>query len=221
MSRTIVIAVLCLATCAGFAQTVGRSGELVIWEPSSVPSFLLKIDPYPPATVPKPMITSLDISNFQIMLEDTELKATRARFGGGIGQKGDAGEYAAWLCLQGGDEAGPWVLWLESGEIDGPYVGGFQWRRVPVDAQFDPRCQAPGKADSEIRVPTGLRLGMTEAKVLKILGKPTLRKGDTLVYEHEHNEIIRNEPYTSVNSVIVVLRRGVVLAIYVDKTTSS
>ena len=212
---------LCLATCLGFAQTSGRAEGPGIWQPPSLPSFLLKLDSYPAGTVSNPMITSLNISNVQIVLEETELKTAQARLGGDIGQKGDASEYNAWLCLHGVDERGPWVLWLQSGEIDGPYIGGFQWRRAPPEAQFDRRCQALGEADSQIKMPTGLRLGISEAKVLHTLGKPNLRKGDTFLYEHEHNGTIGREPYTSVNSVIVELRHGLVWAIYVDKTTSS
>ncbi|HEV2699010.1 MAG TPA: hypothetical protein VGU90_13515 [Terriglobales bacterium] len=111
------------------------------------------------------------------------------------------------------------MLWLKSGEIDGPNVGGFQWKRVPSFAQFDARCQPEGS--SNVALPIKLRVGTTEAQVLEILGPPSARKGNNLIYVHEHGESIRNEPYTSVNSVILVLRDGIVWGIEVEKTTTS
>jgi hypothetical protein len=171
------------------------------------------------ATVPKPMVTKLDISDFTISLEETELKAVQAHFGGEIGSEGDASEYLGWLCLHGGDAAERWVLWLESSETDGPAVGGFQWRRVPATAHFDTRCQELPDGGSKVKLPIDLRLGDRETKVLQVLGQPTFRKGNTLIYEHEHDEPIRGEPYTFMNTVIVVLRHDVVCAIDVDKST--
>jgi hypothetical protein len=176
-------------------------------------------DVFPKATIPKPMLTKLDISDFTISLEKTELKAVQARFGGEIGHEGDASEYLAWLCLHGGDAAEHWVLWLESGETDGPTVGAFQWRRVSSTAQFDTRCRELPDWDSKVKLPIELRLGGRETKVLEVLGQPSFRKGDTLIYEHEHDEPIHGEPYTFTNRVIVALRRGMVWAIDVDKST--
>jgi hypothetical protein len=113
------------------------------------------------------------------------------------------------------------VLWLESGEVDGPTVGGFQWRRVPATANFDTRCRELPDWDSKVKLPIGLHLGGRETQVLQVLGQPTLRKGNTLIYEHEHDELIHGEPYTSMNTVIVVLRHGVVWAIDVDQSTTN
>jgi len=221
MNRIFGVALLCIVTCGAFSQVVSRaqnnSDELLVWEPQP----LLKIHAYPPATVPKPMITSLHISNFAIVLEETKLEAAESRFGGQIGSSGDAGDALGWLCLQGSDSAGRWVLWLESDEIDGPYVGSFQWRRVAANVQFDRRCQVLGNVDNEVALPIKLRLGSSESQVLQILGKPTFRKGNTLFYEHEHNRTIRNEPWTSTNTVIIVLRHGVIWALDVDQSTRS
>jgi hypothetical protein len=141
-------------------------------------------------------------------------------FGGTIGHVGDAGEWFQWLCLHGADDTGPWVLWLESGEIDGPYVGGFEWARVPRSSQFDERCAALPDA-SKVELPIQLRLSTPEASVLQLLGQPTFRKGNVLAYEHEHNETIRGEPFISDNGVYVGIREGVVWAINVWKTTSN
>ncbi len=169
----------------------------------------------------KEMIASLRVSGVTITLEgESELEALPARFGGEIGSQGDAADSLGWLCLHGSDAVGPWVLWLESGEIDGPYVGAFQWHRVSRSAQFDERCSALPDT-SEVELPVDLRLGSSEKKVIKILGHPTSRRGGTLLYEHEHEELIRGEEFSSSNIVIVELRGGVVWAIQVAKTTTN
>jgi hypothetical protein len=206
-------------TCAGFTQTTNRTQEgedaQLVWKPVSV----LRLGVLPKATVPKPMITKLHVSDLTIVLEQTELEAVQAHFGGEIGSDGDASESLRWVCLYGGDAAGRWVLWLESGEIDGPNVGGSQWRRVRTTAQFDGRCQALPDGNSKVELPIELSLDATENKVLQVLGQPTVRKGNTLIYEHEHEETIHNEPYRSMNTVTVALRHGVVRAIQVTQTT--
>jgi hypothetical protein len=165
------------------------------------------------------MITSIRVSDTRILLEETRLDTLQARFGGEIGSKGDAGDSVLWLCLHGSDASGLWALWLTSGEVDGPTVGGFHWARLPVATQFDRRCQMLGDADSAVLLPLGIRLGTREAEVLQVLGRPTHRTGDTLRYEHEHNLRLHNETYTSSNTVIIMLRHGTVWAIDVDKTT--
>jgi hypothetical protein len=167
------------------------------------------------------MIASLRVSDVTVLLEeDTKLEDVQARFAGKIGTQGDAGDSLSWLCLHGSDSTGPWVLWLESDEVDGPYVGGFQWRYVPRSAQFDRRCSAlPGTTGVEL--PIDLRLGASEAGVIRTLGRPTSRRGDTLLYEHEHHELIRGEEFNSSNTVIVDVRRGVIWAIQVGKTTTN
>jgi hypothetical protein len=221
MNRRVAIALLCTLTCAAFTQTASRpeesSGASLVWKPIPV----IDLDVLPKATVPKLMITKLRVSDLTIVLEQTELEAIQAHFGGEIGSEGDASESLGWLCLHGSDAVGRWVLWLESGEIDGPTVGGFQWRRVPDAVQFDERCRRLPDTSSNVEMPIELRLGATETKVLQILGQPTVRKGDTLIYAHEHEESLHNEPYTSTNTVTVVLRYGGVWAIEVHKTTLS
>jgi hypothetical protein len=42
-----------------------------------------------------------------------------------------------------------------------------------------------------------------------------------LLYEHEHDELIRGEQFFSSNIVIVVLRGGVIWAIEVTKTVTN
>jgi hypothetical protein len=220
MNRTAAIVLFCVNALPVLCQNTASLHEraAIIWSPQP----LLKFDDfYPTPTVKKEMIASLKVADVTIELEqDTKLEAMQQRFGGTIGAQGDASESLLWLCLHGSDKAGPWVLWLESGEIDGPYVGGFEWLRVPRSAQFDQRCAALPDTN-RVELPVNLRLGAAVAKVLQTLGQPTYRKGHVLVYEHEHNETIRGEPFISDNSVIVGTRDGVVRAIAVNKTTSN
>jgi len=206
--------------CPASAQTLVRpGGDKPIW----TPLVLRKFDDGTPwkATVPKEMIASLRVSDVTVPLEeDTKLEDMQTRFGGKIGTQGDAADSLSWLCIYGSDSAGPWVLWLESGEVDGPYVGAFQWRRVSHSAQFDRRCSALPDT-SEVELPIDLRLGAAEASVIRTLGRLSSRRANTLLYEHEHNELIRGEEFSSSNTVIVDVRRGVIWAIQVGKTTTN
>jgi hypothetical protein len=148
-------------------------GGSKIWTPQP----LLKFDDVlPEATIPKEMITGLRVSDVTVTLEHIELKAMQARFGGEMGSAGDAAASLGWLCLHGNDEAGPWVLWLESGEMDGLSIGAFHWRRVAANAKFDERCQVLSDARSNVALPGNLRLGTPEAQVVQILGRATSRK---------------------------------------------
>jgi hypothetical protein len=164
------------------------------------------------------MIASLRLDNVRVDLEQkTKLETMQVRFGGKIGAQGDAAESLMWLCLHGNDTTGPWVLWLDSDELDGPYVGGYRWQRAFKSTQFDQRCAAlPDTAGVEL--PISLTLGMSERQVLHTLGPPTFQKSGVLFYEHEHTEMIRGEEFTSSNEVTVALRNGVVWVIDVSKS---
>jgi hypothetical protein len=207
--------------CSASAQTAvgARVGGEALWTPEP----LWKFDDHslPKATAPKEMISSLRIDGVTIRLEEeTELEAMQTRFGGEIGSQGDAADSLGWLCIYGRDAVGPWVVWLESGEIDGPYIGAFQWRRVSRSARFDERCSALPDT-SEVELPIDLDLGISEKRVIKILGHPTSRRDNTLLYEHQDDELIRGEEFFSSNVVIVALRGGVVWAIQVTKTVTN
>lgn len=213
-----IVIVLFIVTCPAFTQTSNTppsSRARVAWQPPTW-DFANEL---PAATVPKEMVGALRVSNFPIEFEETKMDDVRTRLGGTIGHKGDAGEYLEWLCFHGTDSGGRWVLWLESGEIDGGMVGSFQWQHLAKDADLDQRCRMLQHA--AIELPIALRLGIAEKEVLKTLGAPTVRRGNRLIYVHEHEETIRGEPFTSYNIVAVLLRSGKVLAIEVSKTVSS
>jgi hypothetical protein len=66
-----------------------------------------------------------------------------------------------------------------------------------------------------------LKLGMAEADVLKILGKPSLRRGEKLIYLHEHEGSVNGVPFDLSNIVVVRVHGREVTSIAVSKTTSS
>lgn len=191
-------------TCAG--QT--RQSSSPIWHPSNIPW----VDNIP-ATVSRKMITSLSVAGVPIRLTETSLEDAQRHLGGVAGHSGDAAEYLQWLCLRGRDAGGPWVLWLQSFEVDGPTIGGFQWERVPAGAKFDRRCHALPTGTTSLRLPLPLRLGMTDAEVRRVLGDPSIRVGPTSFYLYEHDLGLDRMSYTADNSVAMVYHRGKLKAI--------
>ena len=145
----------------------------------------------------------------------------RKQYRAEIGQQGDASEFLQWVCMTGTADGQRWVLWLESGEIDGGNVSGFQLRRIGGQLKLDTRCRTIGASANISTMPNILTVGMTESEVVKVLGTPTARKPNFLYYEHQRKTVIRSEPYDVVNNVTLVLRNGVAWAIQVWKTTSS
>jgi hypothetical protein len=210
MQRFWFLAVLVM-TSSVLAQTNAR----VIWEP---PNWDFPQDTK--ATVPREMLSTLRISTVAITLEKTRLDKVVHLLGGATGAEGDAGDAVRWLCLHGADGGDPWVLWLESGEINGGYIGSFEWRRLSGDAKIDRRCHAlSGIAKPKLSLP--LTLGMAEADVLKVLGKPSARRGERLIYLHQREWSVNGVPYDSSNIIILRVHTGEVVSIAVSKTTSS
>jgi hypothetical protein len=212
------IALICSLSCSTvIAQEAGKSTDRTIWAPPR----LIQSGTTPKPTIRKPMIGNLRIAGFEIVLEKTRMGQVQKKFGGELGSEGDAGDFLEWLCVHGSDKSGSWVMWLESGEIDAGSVGGFQWRRVDRGAIFDGRCSVLPKAPSLIELPVALRLGMTEANVLRVLGPPTVREGSALLYIETHEEWLRKESFWEYNAVTVVIQDGAVSAIEAQKSTTS
>lgn len=212
----IAVAILVSPLFPQIANQTERHRSRTLWEPPE-----WNFPENEKASVPKEMFSSLRVSGYDITLEETSMGNVKKRLGGEFGQKGDAGDALAWLCFRGTDSMGGWVLWLESGEIDGDTVGSFQWQRLSTRDVLDPRCQAPKGAASALKLPLSLSLGTEKTKVLKILGAPTSIDADRLIYLHEHEGTIKGELFTASNIVVVHLRNGIVWAIQASKTTSS
>jgi hypothetical protein len=173
MRRLFSISALFFVASATFAQSASRqssSSGQVIWGPPA-----WTYDEIPKATVSKQMLATLRVSGFPVTLENTNMDDVASSLGGTIGQKGDAGKFEEWLCFHGTDANGSWVLWLESGKIDGGTAGSFHWRRLNKGAVLDRRCRVLGK--TKVELPIALWLDITEAEVLKSFGRPTVRHG--------------------------------------------
>ena len=219
MSR-VVIAVLFVITCVAAAQKASDSPSqagLLIWEPPT----LEFPDTLPRATIPQVMIATVRVANMPIVLEETALNDVQTRLRADMGHRGDASEALGWLCFYGTDANGRWALWLESSEMGGGTVDGFALQRLDRDAKPDRRCRMVRKDDGGVELPIPLRLGLTETQVRKFLGRPTVRHHSTVIFDHEHEETIHNEPFTASNTVAIALGSGVVWAIQVWKTTSN
>lgn len=217
MFGKIAIVFVALA-CVGSAQTAkSRPGKgMVIWSPPEIDLF----DRLPPATVPRMMISSLKVAGIPIVLEESKLEDVQKQFGGTIGDHGDAGDSLAWLCFHGDDGSGPWIFWLTSGEMGGlSVIDGFRWSRLAPDERPDNRCRLLPRENNKIELPFALHLGLTGQEIQKILGQPTLVRRNFLLFEHEHPTVIRKDPYTVLNTLVVVLQDNRVQTIDVYKST--
>lgn len=133
--------------------------------------------------------------------------------------KGDAGDWEGWLCYQGSDHAGQWVFWLTSDEINGDAIGGFIWKRVEPEESVDSRCKIIAGPDP-IKLQFSLYLGMMEADVIRILGRPTSARRSEVFYSHSHEETIRAERYMIDNGLEINTRSGIVVQIAAFETSS-
>src|SRR5262249_45043388 len=152
------------------------------------------------STVSKELASKLRVSDMSIVLETTRMTDVQKRFGGTFGQEGDAGTSLEWLCLRGSNATDGWVLWLKSDEMDAGTVGSFQWQRVRHTAKFDERFGVLPKADANVELPIPLGLGMQEARLFHVLGHPTARHGNTVLYVHEHRGENQRGPFTALNT---------------------
>lgn len=178
-------------------------------------------DNIPGSNTPRETIGSLSVAGFPIEFEATKLQDAQKHFGGKIGYSGDASTALSWLCLYGSDSDGSWLLWLWSEEMDGPNIGGFQWRRLFPDERPDARCAAvPGRSE-EIRLPIALRPGASKQEVTRILGMPALIRKDRLYYEHERSVAIGGIDYTVSNSLAIAFRNDQVYELQAGKLTSN
>jgi hypothetical protein len=206
-----------IASSVGWAQRVRSTpvDSRVLWAPPSIdwPNNL------PRPTVPKEMISVLRVGNMQIILEHTNLEDVQKRLGGTIGSRGDAGNSEAWLCLHGANASGRWIFWLSSFEINGPTVGGFQWRRLASNETPDRRCRHLLEGGDRIELPLALDLAMSKAEVRKVMGDPTAVRGNMLIFCHSHREILDKQTYDASNDVAVIFHDSLAYAIEVIETT--
>jgi hypothetical protein len=213
MKRATQATLLLLITWTAFGQ---RSSDQPVWAPPAAdwPKT------FPRPTVTKDLISEITVAGWPIKLEETGLAEAKKHFGGVIGSSGDAAETLAWLCLRGNDGAGQWVLWLYSGEINGPAIGGFQWQRVSPDLRLDSRCKYLATRNGPVELPVHLHLDMTEEEVDAEIGPPSRRYRDSAIYSYERSLTLHNEPYTLRDDVLITYRGGRVSVIAANHLTS-
>jgi hypothetical protein len=209
-----------ISTLVAVALALGLIAASPVWEP---PRMWLD------DTVPEPSGThdfmpNLNIGSFSVVLEQTPLQNASTRFHAVIGRRGDAGESLEWVCLEGTDAQGKLMLWLESGEIHGPAIGGVLVQRLSSDQAVDERC---GRLAAPITMPLTVRLGMTKRAVLGSLGRPTSERDEAVNYSSCHTVKLKvgrtAEPQTfdQCSSLSVRFEKGVVCAFEVWRTTTS
>jgi hypothetical protein len=197
----------------GFLIVSQSTSSRLLWAPPDNPD-----EEAPKATVTREFISRLSVGDFEVVLETTPIAAAQTRLGGTLGRRGDAASSLDWICRSGRDVSGNWMLWLESGEIHGNDVGAFELRRIQNTERADDRCSA-APPNEQVVLPVPIRLGMTEAQLRQVLGKPTRRRAGTLLYLHEHRLSPQGEGVVS-NWLDVALDRGVVSSIRVWRITS-
>lgn len=215
VAASLLVAVASASLLAGKSHAMGQIG----WAPPTL--FPAMGDLIPAPTLLKEPISRLRIGNMNILLEQTPLADVQRRVGAEVGKSTDSSESLEWLCIQSGDSKGRWALWLESNEIHGGNIGIFEWMRIPGPSAVDSRCRVLPTKKNAVRLPISLRLGDTEAHLISVLGAPTIRLGESLVYLHKHEQLIQRKPFTTFNDLVVVVRRGIVEAVEVTRSTTS
>ncbi len=166
------------------------------------------------STGSKDIIAKLTVAHIRIVLEQTSLESVQKHFGGVSGGEGDAGSSHDWLCLYQLEASTPWVIWLESDELDGGKVSGFQWRTIPAESTFDKRCQ-PLPRGSTVDLPVPITLGQTRDQFMVALGAPSTVRPDVLFYRHVRSGIFEGRQGASQNDVAIQLTHNIVEAISV------
>ncbi|HEY3703483.1 MAG TPA: hypothetical protein VGL22_00375 [Terracidiphilus sp.] len=187
-----------------------------LWAPLPTPA----TDKLPDPTGKDEIIARLTISGFAIRFESTPLDSVRNHFNAEIGAAGDAGEAERWVCVQGQDDNGPWVLWLLSNAIDGPAVGGFEWLRIDTADKVDRRCKHLAPGQDVIQLPVPLRLDMSLADAAVVLGTPSGLTGRSRIYVHAHTLTSNGESYSAENTVYLQFRQKSLRAIHALYTIS-
>lgn len=205
------LSVFLIVTEVGHAQLKAENAN-TLWEPPSVE--------WPTSGSGGSVLHRLSLAGFPIWLDHTKRENARRNLGGTAASSGDAGDWEGWLCYQGTDHVGKWVLWLTSDEINGDAIGGFTWKRVEPGESVDSRCKSL-PSPNPIRLQFGLRLGMTKANAARVLGKPTSERKSEQFYRHSHEETIKADHYTVDNGIELKMRSGIVIQIAAFETSSN
>ncbi|MDC7682632.1 hypothetical protein PQU92_05055 [Asticcacaulis sp. BYS171W] len=100
-----------------------------------------------------------------------------------IGHEGDASEALDWLCFTVKSPQ-PYRLWLSSSEMGGGTIDGVNMRAEAAKATED--CPILGARLTPVSV-DGVRIGMTQVEVRKVLGAPADQRDGWWIYTYEKN----------------------------------
>jgi hypothetical protein len=190
---------------------MGAATEQTLWEPPPVARLQAPTDSAGARNAEK-NIQSLTLGATVIVLEKTSLQQIQQKLGGSIGGNGDAGNSRRWLCYYQPHAPAPWIVWLESSALHSHTIVGFQWEKIPAAATPDSRCRELPSA-SQVVLPGSVQLGQGRDEVLAALGEPTVERGDALLFVRVHPVTVRNNPFTTSNTVKVAMADGHVDAV--------
>lgn len=194
-----------------------------------------------PSQVPDPMEPFLSI--FGITLETTTLEQARAKLGGpkAVHNGGDAAASACAQCYTGSD--GTTLALVSHREMGGcESINWYELVRDETMATYSgddrfvapkdkrPKC-SPLKGLSRSKIVGGrLKLGMTEAQVTRVLGKPSERAASRATYSSEvpmkmtkedETRLKDHGDFTTLRVVEVEFADGRATAITVSQVTSN
>ncbi len=148
-----------------------------------------------------------------------------------IVERGDASVGRAQVCYESAEASDGAKLIFEQGEC----AQGFYLIRDGEPFVGSDRCVPSALVTRKLRTPTGLGIGLTRAEVVKVLGRPSGRKGDSLIYsyrikmkktkeqiEAEHHDAPEFTPdleYEDDLSILIRFRNGRAWYIYAASNT--
>jgi hypothetical protein len=122
-------------------------------------------------------------ANYRIL--DIDLRAVRplrqvfAKLGSAVAvQRGDAATGRTQLCYESASERSKVYLIFEVGEVEDSFYlfqGGPSWKG-------DSSCATSTRVSASLRSDAGIGLGETRSQVQALLGKPSLRQSNALIY---------------------------------------
>jgi hypothetical protein len=140
------------------------------------------------ATMKQEPTKGVTLGHFRIEFERTTLAdAERAVSFGTVGQKGDAGEHALWLCYTVHSPAPPGKIWIISdGEMGGAthVVTGITVARS-VNATPSADCPALPPAMQPVHFDAPIWLNSTDAQIEAALGRPSHVQGTWRAYDFQ------------------------------------
>ena len=179
----VVVLALTLIAWTGFGSGLSMADDSDWW------SVMREDGPFACSTLSKEkptganfVIAGVDLRQGQ-PIEDAEQKIAKPW---AISSRGDAGSSRDQICFKSAAEGGRFKLIFEKGETaSAAYLidGGPDWTESY-------KCVVSKKVSEKLATASGLHLGMTEAEVEKILGKPCVKSNDGIEYAFDYQYLL-------------------------------